>query len=232
MGTDRSALVVLAAVALVAALIGTTAGGLSTVHLAGSSGGHTAQTPAQQSTGGGSDGRTGTDQSASPQGQAHGWPWLPSGSQAVLIAVLAAIVLALFASLRVTLLRPRKITPGRTRVVVRPEDAEPDEPGETLESLLGEQLTALSEGTPRNAIVAAWVQLEDFAIGHGLPMDPADTPAEFVARALAAYDLDPGAIQRLADLYREARFSSHSLSERHRDEARACLERLTRMVAS
>lgn len=227
MGTDRTALLVLgAAAALMVALLASTAGGLGPVHVGGSPT-QNGQTSTHQSTGGSTQPSAGNDQSASPQAQPRTLPWLPTWSQAVLIGVLAAMVLTLLATVRITLVRPRKLRPDRTRGLNRPNEPEPEDPEEALQSMLSEQLSALRAGTPRNAIVAAWVQLEDFAIGHGLPRDPADTPAEFVARALAAYDLDSRAIQRLADLYREARFSTHELSERHRDEARDCLHQLT-----
>ena len=90
----------------------------------------------------------------------------------------------------------------------------------------------LGTGTPRNAIVAAWVQLEEFAATHGIPRRAADTPAEFVVHALAAYRLDRTALERLADLYREARFSAHPMGEADRDDARACLVTLTRAGAA
>ena len=158
---------------------------------------------------------------------------LPTVSQLVLVLVLAGITLTVIVSLRVAFARRRTLPPARARTVAPLiEEPETDEPMESLESMLGEQPAGLDTGTPRNAIVAAWVQLEEYAAGHGLPRDPADTPAEFVSRALAVYDLDEAAIERLADLYREARFSTHPMAERHRDEARACLEQLTRSGVS
>ena len=151
----------------------------------------------------------------------------------MLIVVLALIVLTVVVSLRATFIRRRKLPSAREPAVpLAFEGAAPPESLESLESMLGGQLAALDAGTPRNAIVAAWVQLEEYATSHGLPREPADTPAEFVARALAAYDLDSAAIERLADLYREARFSTHAMGERHRQEARVCLEQLTAAGAS
>lgn len=232
MGTDRAALTVLgAAAALLLVLFATTAGGLRSVHLAISTPQHD-PVPAQTSTSGSSGG--GSQQPLVPAAPSHGLSWLPSWSQLVAIVVLAAIALTVITSLRISLIRRRKIIPGRTRGIAPPPplDPGPEEGAATLQSLLGEQLSALDVGTPRNAIVAAWVQLEEFAMRHGLEKDPADTPAEFVARALVTYDHDADALQRLADLYREARFSTHEIDEHHRREARACLERLTGSAVS
>jgi hypothetical protein len=103
-------------------------------------------------------------------------------------------------------------------------DAE-DDPDD-VEAAVADGLAGLAEGSPRNAVVACWVRLEDVAEAQGLPRRPADTPAEFVGRALDAYPVDPEALARLADLYREARFSTHPLTEAHRAEARSCLERI------
>ena len=150
----------------------------------------------------------------------------------MVIVVLSAIALVLIANLRVALVRRRKVRPTRATAVSALQTEDIELPPGGLQSMLGGQLSSLAIGAPRNAIVAAWVQLEDFATSHGLAKDPADTPAEFVARALATYDLDLGSIQRLADLYREARFSRHEIDERHRDEARACIERLTGRVVT
>ncbi|MGN6722183.1 MAG: DUF4129 domain-containing protein [Marmoricola sp.] len=235
MGADRSALtaVGVAAVVLVA-LVATTSGGLGPVHVPHPSSQQAGTPPTHQSSGGSPSNGGSNQQPAPPSGTSHGLTGLPTVSQFVLILVLAGIVLTVIVSLRVAFARRRTLPPARGRP--SPLVEEPASEGESLESLesmLGEQLAALDTGSPRNAIVAAWVQLEEYAAGHGLARDPADTPAEFVARALAVYLLDRSVIERFADLYREARFSTHPMEERHRDEARRCLEHLTRsQVAS
>jgi len=81
------------------------------------------------------------------------------------------------------------------------------------------QLADLGSGTPRNAVVACWLTLEEAVAGTGFYRDPALTSAEFTQQVLAAYALDDHAIQRLCDLYREARFSVHQMTEEHRDAA-------------
>jgi hypothetical protein len=85
---------------------------------------------------------------------------------------------------------------------------------------------ALSEGTPRNAIVACWMQLERDAAAAGIPRAAAETSAEYVERVLATSSVDPEPIRALAALYREARFSHHELGDDLRARARAALDRV------
>lgn len=184
-------------------------------------------------TGGSDDGGGNLQPEAPDRGPGAAAPWLRTLALVLLALLLGAVVLVVFASFRLGL-RRRRLQGGRV-----PHDAgspyvEGEQPPEeeSLHQVLEQRLSSLGEGTPRNAVVAAWVRLEDFARAHGLAAHQSDTPSEFVARTLATYDLDRDAIQRLADLYREARFSEHPLTESHRDEARTCLERLVRRVAA
>jgi len=85
---------------------------------------------------------------------------------------------------------------------------------------------ALVTGTPRNAIVACWVQLERDADAAGLPRADAETAAEYVERLVAAASVDPAPIGQLATLYREARFSGHELNDDHRARAIVALDRV------
>ncbi len=98
---------------------------------------------------------------------------------------------------------------------------EGDEEWDLLMRATSEQtrLAALAEGDPRNAVVACWVALEDAADGAGLARDAAETSAEFTQRVLAGWQIDRGTVTQLAELYREARFSAHPVSELMRAEA-------------
>ncbi len=157
-------------------------------------------------------------------------PWLPPFDLVLPLVVAAVFAIALATALRLRLLfrrrrdlpDPRRGAPGAT-----PPD-EPDEPdsAEEVAGAVAHGLGLLDEGTPRNAIVAAWEHLERAAVSERFAHRPADTPTEFVQHALASYLLDAAAIERLANRYREARFSEHPVTEEHRAEARACLETL------
>jgi hypothetical protein len=85
----------------------------------------------------------------------------------------------------------------------------------------GEQL--LARGTPGNAVIAAWVALEDAVRSAGLRDDDSRTSAELVTTVLRAYRVDRVPLDHLASLYREARFSRHPITEEQRASARECL---------
>ena len=144
----------------------------------------------------------------------------------LIVLVVLAVCLVVIVSFRLALRRRRLRGDRPVRAGPPPIAVEVPIEDESLGEVLEDRLAAVGEGSPRNAIVAAWVRLEEFAAAQGLRRQPADTPAEFVARALASYSLDAAALDRLADLYREARFSEHPITERHRDDARECLARL------
>src|SRR6476469_9226755 len=86
---------------------------------------------------------------------------------------------------------------------------------EALTATASAQLAGLAEGSPRNAIVACWVALEE-----------TETAAEFTARVIEAHAVDPRAIAALSALFREARFSAHDLGEDARVRAAAALTTL------
>lgn len=83
---------------------------------------------------------------------------------------------------------------------------------------------ALADGSPRNAIVACWLRLEASVESAGVEHDPAVTSTELTADVLQRFPVDGAAVERLGALYREARFSSHELDERHRRVAITALD--------
>lgn len=94
------------------------------------------------------------------------------------------------------------------------------------------QFDALAHGEPRNAIVAAWLRLEDDIAATGWPRRPAETSTEYTARVLATAGLAAEAVNTLAALYREARFSSHPLGEPARHRAAAALREVHASIAA
>lgn len=177
--------------------------------------------------------RRAAEDSREPQDDEDDEPWVPWVPPVdLLLLVPSALVLgaALLVLARLRVVRRRRRLSGQVgvrRVPVPEAEPPPDEPeGPGLPAALDEGARAIGEGSPRNAIVAAWVRLEQAIEGEHFPHRPEETPSELVERALAAYDLDREAIARLAALYREARFSSHPVTEGHRAEAAECLRRL------
>jgi len=145
--------------------------------------------------------------------------------QILAVLVLALVIGAGIPTARV-LRRPTQIAANRA-----PEghdaSALPDAPDrDVVEVDLAAARAALAEGSPRNAIVACWMQLERDAAAAGLSRVSSETSAEYVARVVASSSVDAGPIGELAALYREARFSRHDVSDEHRARALASLERV------
>jgi hypothetical protein len=82
-----------------------------------------------------------------------------------------------------------------------------------------EQDRLLLDGEPRNAIVATWLRFEVQGADAGVPRRTWETSSEYAIRILDVVAADAGAVNRLAGLYREARFSAHPITEEHRAAA-------------
>ena len=81
------------------------------------------------------------------------------------------------------------------------------------------QLASLREGTPRNGIVACWAHFERQAEQAGVHPLPWETSSEFALRILEMVRADTSAVSGLAELFREARFSEHEVTEQQRGHA-------------
>ncbi|MGO4599613.1 DUF4129 domain-containing protein [Terrabacter sp. 2RAF25] len=146
-----------------------------------------------------------------------GAPFEPSPILVALVQILivgAALVLLLaLVRLLVAVVRKPHLT-----VHEEPTFTVPLVPAELLEAAR-ERLRDLESGEPRNAIVAAWLDLEGSAAATGLPRLPAETSTEYTERVITVWAVDRECLADLAALYREARFSVHALGEEHRTRA-------------
>ncbi len=84
-----------------------------------------------------------------------------------------------------------------------------------------QRLDALSAGSPAEGIIAAWTHLEATLYEAGLPLPPARTSTEVSIDVLRRFSVDETTLRTLADLYREARWSRHALTEDDRSRAAA-----------
>ena len=146
----------------------------------------------------------------------------------LLAGVVALMVFVLVAAVRAVRRRVR----GRTeREAV--DFTVLDEPQRVVEQLaadVAEQDALLRDGEPRNAIVAAWSRFEVQGERAGVGRRPSETSSEYVIRILDLVSADSGAVNRLAGLYREARFSEHEITEEHRAAALDALEGVRRSL--
>lgn len=150
------------------------------------------------------------------------------------VLVLAAILaLAVF-----VLIQARHLWQGRTRGAGERESADFDtlaEPARLAAAIAGdaaEQDHLLRDGEPRNAIVAAWLRFEVQGAGAGMPRRPWETSSEYAIRILDVVAADSGAVNRLAGIYREARFSEHPITEDHRTAAIEALAAIRRSLGA
>lgn len=111
----------------------------------------------------------------------------------------------------------------RTREVAEDQVAAADIVPEVLLEAVLEGERQLERGTPANAVIAAWVALEDACRAAGVRDDDSRTAAELVTAVLRSHRVDRAPLDTLAALYREARFSSHPIGEDKRSTARESL---------
>jgi hypothetical protein len=163
------------------------------------------------------------------RGDAHNW-------DDVFLELLSVLLIVLAVTVAVWIVRtgvwPRLRRGGVRERSVRQVTALPEVAERELAVDVEAARVALAGGSPRNAIVACWMQLERDAAAAGLPRDAAETSAEYVERVVAASSVDPAPIRELAALYREARFSRHELRDDHRTRALAALNRVEAVLRS
>jgi Domain of unknown function (DUF4129) len=129
------------------------------------------------------------------------------------IAIIAALICATIVALYAT----------RTRLRPRPE-LRRRRAYDELAGALDESLDDLrAEPDLRRAIIAAYARMERALSAVGVPRRPAETPFEYLERALENLDASAGSVRRLTALFEWAKFSHHEPEPAMRDEAVAAL---------
>ena len=151
--------------------------------------------------------------------QLPGWLTLAAQLLCALI-VLTAVALLLWYLLR-----------NGLRMRERQQDLVEQAPVETREEVLAAVDAGLSDlddtdADPRRAVIACWVRLEQAAAAAGTPREPGDTPTELVTRLLRGHDVSAPVLFALAEVYRLARYATHTVDTTMRDQARAALQQL------
>lgn len=86
----------------------------------------------------------------------------------------------------------------------------------------------LRHGIPvQGAVVECWRRLEGLAAETGIRRGLSQTSHEFTVEVLRRARVDASAITELGELYRQAMFSTHALSEADRERAISSLEALS-----
>ena len=155
---------------------------------------------------------------------AQGLPdWIDTAALVVLgIAGLVVIAVVAWAIVRDQTRRRA----GRRRLRA-PAEPEP-RTAEDLVAALDAGLEELSDADrdPRRAVIACWVRLEQAAAAAGTPRHPGDSPTDLVGRLLAEQRVDGEVLAALLEVYRQARYATHTVDDQMRVQARSALERL------
>ena len=124
---------------------------------------------------------------------------------------LLAVAVAVFA------LRARRRTAGAGEVARQ----------DVLVAAVDDSLEDLArEPDPRRAVIKAYDRMERALAASGAARDRAETPIEYMRRALGAVRASQGSIRRLTDLFEQARFSRHTIDGGMKQEAIAALTAL------
>ncbi len=150
-------------------------------------------------------------------------PW------ALIQAVLIATVLLAVLGLAVVFWPRLTAWPRSRRRAPRPlpaVESAPDDLRRQVSDTLRSASSQLAGGQIRDGVILCWRRLEQTAEAAGLRRQPSETSTDLVERLLASLPLSEAPLNRLAALYREARFSSHPIPAEAVAQARADLVRL------
>ena len=126
----------------------------------------------------------------------------------------------------------RRLRFGRAEGADEPAPETDDEVRAELAGAVAAGLRELDQGGPGAGVLASWVLLERAAADAGTHRAAPDTPSELAGKLIDRHGVSSAPLLRLAELYREARFSAHDVPERNRAEARAALEQLRAELAA
>jgi hypothetical protein len=83
---------------------------------------------------------------------------------------------------------------------------------DTLDDLRAEQ-------NPRRAVIRAFARMEKTFAAHGVAREPAETPRQYVERALDRLGVSSASLQQLTKLYERAKFSRLEIDEGMKTDA-------------
>ena len=169
------------------------------------------------------------------ESQVEGIVGVVGGSLVALLVVVLCVLVVVSLGAVVLMLGPRRkrVRSGAGAVAATTDDA--DEGRTATEVLLTGARKALAElrgrptGPPSDAVVAAWLNLEEAAASSGAPRQDHETPTEFTGALLTRYEVDAAAATTLRGLYQRARFGAPD--QVTAEDAETAAEAMERVVA-
>lgn len=159
------------------------------------------------------------------------WLDVVVGGLVLLVAtVVAVVVLWRVGRLVTRIVRLRFGASGGRRATETydPGEESYDDAETALRRRVREELTALSADLdawpdPREAVIACYVRMERALAEAGSPRHPTESPLELLRRVLSEQHVPEPDVRRLTDLFTEARFSGHAVTDEMRSAARRSL---------
>lgn len=163
---------------------------------------------------------------------------LPSAARTALLVIAGLLATAIAAYLVYRAVRKVRQTALTRRARPRTERSPGDTAGHEV-TVVPELRTGIETATARlrgatsstDAVIAAWLALEESAEASGAPRTAAQTPTELTVAVLETTDAPPESTRRLLRLYHLARFTDTPLTPADVTEADACLADLARAFA-
>ncbi len=176
-----------------------------------------------------------TRSNEAPPGVAVGGGAVPAWVLVLVASLFLLVVAVIVGALLWILLRSFTLS-KKARLLVEPDKGDPlrrraDE--DEVLAAVDAGLVELSDtdGDPRRAVIACWVRLERAAAAAGTPRQVGDSPTDLVLRLLSAHQVSRAVLDRLARVYREARYATHPVDESARQTAIAALRQLRAELA-
>lgn len=108
-----------------------------------------------------------------------------------------------------------------------PIDTAPEVEAPVIRRGIQGALRSIDEGPiPTDAIIAAWVGLEESAADAGMSRGVSETPSEFALRIITRRSGISDVARELLGLYERVRFGGHAADETDREAARIALRRM------
>ena len=149
-------------------------------------------------------------------------PESPSSVFSVLAGSTVLLMMLVFVG---TVIAARRQRRGATTLVWRGDEQRPTKPAAGSDSLARAAEVGLAEigdlsREPREAIIACYAAMErELENSPEVVPRESDTPSEVLARAVEHHALRADSATELVDLFEEARFSPHVMTEAHREIA-------------